>query len=142
MCSSDLSLLDATNIVGRSGQVNRQEAPQMAVDDDPSTKWCDTSANAEKFIDFDLGSVRTLNGWYVCHAAAEAPEYITDAFALKVRDSRNKAWKTVDEVTKNSDPETNRKLSAPVQARFVRLSVTRGTQSGENVARIYEFSVY
>ena len=137
-----LNMVSETGLIGSSGQVNRSERAELAVDENPATKWCDNSARDEKFIDFDMGSERTINGWSVLHAGAEAPEYITDAFSLKVRNSRDEEWKVADSVAKNSDFETNRKLSSPVKARFVRLSVTRGTQSGENIARIYEFSVY
>ena len=137
-----LSLVSAANLSASSGHVNRREVPAFAVDDDPDTKWCDNSGNAEKFIEFDLGSVKPVSGWIVLHAGAEDPDYITDTFALKVRNSEDEEWHTADSVSGNTEPETSRKLNAPVQARYVRLSITAGDQEGENVARIYEFSVY
>ena len=40
------------------------------------------------------------------------------------------------------DNETDRKLSEPVHARFVRLNITQGDQVDTNISRIYEFGVY
>ena len=135
------SLLGAAMPVASSGRANSRELPEFAVDDNPDTKWCDNSGRAEKFIDFDLGGIKTLTHWSVLHAASESQSYITKAFALKVRSSEDEPWRTADEVKMNTEPETDRKLAAPVEARFVRLSVTEGDQNGGNIARIYEFSV-
>ena len=137
-----LNLATAANLCASSGHVNRWEVPSFAVDEDPDTKWCDNSKAAEKFIEFDLGAIKPISSWSVLHAASEATEYITDSFALKVRNSADEEWLTADSVTGNNEPETTRKLSAPVHARYVRLSITAGDQEGDNVARIYEFSVY
>ena len=38
--------------------------------------------------------------------------------------------------------ETDRLLATPVEARYVRLLVTKPDQSEGNTTRIYEFSVY
>ena len=135
------SLLGAATPMASSGRANSRELPEFAVDDNPDTKWCDNSGRAEKFIDFDLGGVKTLTHWSVLHAASESQAYITKAFALKVRNAEDEPWRTADEVKMNTEAETDRRLPAPVEARFVRLSVTEGDQNGGHVARIYEFSV-
>ena len=136
------NLLAGGKLAASSGYVNGNEVPAFAVDDDPDTKWCDNSGRPEKFIDFDLGSVKELTRWSVLHAASESDAYITKAFALQVRQSPDDAWRTVDAVTDNTEPETDRRLRRPVPARYVRLSVTEGDQLESNVARIYEFRVY
>ena len=136
------SQLASATLSASSGQTNSNEAPRFAVDDNPETKWCDNSARPEKFIAFDLGRVKTLTRWTVLHAASESQSYVTKAFALQVRNSEDEPWRTVDEVTGNRDNETDRKLSSPVQARFVRLNITQGDQVDTNISRIYEFGVY
>ena len=136
------SLMSAATLTASSGHVNSRELPEFAVDDNPDTKWCDNSGRPEKFIDFDLGGIKALSGWSVLHAGSETEDYITKGFALKVRNSEDEPWRIADEVKTNTENETDRRFPAPVEARFVRLSVTEGTQVGVNVARIYEFSVY
>ena len=136
------SLLSAAELTRASGRTNSNEAPLFVVDDSPETKWCDNSARPEKFVEFDLGGVKTVSRWSVLHAASESQAYITKAFALKARNSDEEPWRTIDEVTGNTEPETDRKLTTPVQARYVRLSVTEGDQLETNIARIYEFRVF
>jgi alpha-mannosidase len=136
------SQLARATLSDASGRTNNNEAPAFAVDDDPETKWCDNSAKPEKFIAFDLGGVKTLTRWTVLHAASESQSYVTKAFALQVRNAEDEPWRTVDEVAGNRDNETDRKLSEPVQARFVRLNITQGDQVDTNISRIYEFGVY
>ena len=136
------SQLASAALSASSGQTNSNEAPVFAVDDNPETKWCDNSVKPEKFIAFDLGRVKTLTRWTVLHAASESQSYVTKAFALQVRNAEDEPWRTVDEVTGNRDNETDRKLSEPVQARFVRLNITQGDQVDTNISRIYEFGVY
>jgi alpha-mannosidase len=136
------SLLSGAKLSDSSGRTNNNEAPAFAVDDNPETKWCDNSAKPEKFIEFDLGEVKTLTRWSVLHAASESQSYVTKAFALKVRNSADEPWRTADEVSRNSENETDRRLPEPVQARFVRLSISQGDQVDTNISRIYEFGVY
>ena len=136
------SQLARATLSDASGRTNNNEAPAFAVDDDPETKWCDNSAKPEKFIAFDLGGVKTLTRWTVLHAASESQSYVTKSFALQVRNAEDEPWRTVDEVAGNRDNETDRKLSEPVQARFVRLNITQGDQVDTNISRIYEFGVY
>ena len=136
------SLLSGAKLSDASGRTNNNEAPAFAVDDDTDTKWCDNSSKPEKFIEFDLGSVRTLTRWSVLHAASESQSYVTKAFALQVRNAEDEPWRTADEVTGNRENETDRKLPEPIQARFVRLNITQGDQVDTNISRIYEFGVY
>jgi hypothetical protein len=50
-------------------------------------------------------------------------------------------WTTVASVSGNADSVTAHPVAA-VTARYVRLSVAAGTQTGEPVSRIYEIEVY
>lgn len=136
------NLLIGKKVVENTGFTNQRETPELAIDDDIETKWCDVSGNKPKYITVDLGKVEEIKGWKVFHAALESLDYITKEYALMVKTSENDAWKTVDAVSDNTAIETDRLLSAPVKARFVRLSITKPDQSEGNAARIYEFAVY
>ena len=59
-----------------------------------------------------------------------------------MRNSADEPWRTADEVSRNSENETDRRLPEPVQARFVRLGISQGDQVDTNISRIYEFGVY
>lgn len=51
-------------------------------------------------------------------------------------------WRTVDLVSDNTKMQTDRLLAEPVDARYVRLYITKPDQSEGFAARIYEFEVY
>lgn len=136
------NLLWGKPIVGRSGEVNRSERAELALDDDISTKWCDIGGAKPKYIDVDLQQTTAIRGWYVMHAAVEALDYITKEFSLLVKQTPDGEWRTVDTVQDNTAPETERLLAAPVEARYVRLSIEKPDQSEGPTARIYEFSVF
>ena len=129
-------------VIARSGEVNRSERAEMALDDNTETKWCDVSGARPKYLDVDLGAEQTLHGWTVMHAGLESLDYITKEYSLQVRMTPDEEWKTVDRVSDNTALETERLLQEPVQARYVRLLVTKPDQSEGNTVRIYEFSVY
>lgn len=129
-------------VTERSGEVNRSERAELALDDNIETKWCDVSGARPKFITVDLGSEQTVHGWTVMHAGLESLDYTTKEYSLQVRMTPDEEWKTVDTVFDNKELETDRLLSEPVQARYVRLLVTKPDQSEGNTVRIYEFSVY
>ena len=114
----------------------------FAVDDNVETKWCDVSGAKPKFIEVDLQKQTTVRGWYVLHAGMEKLDYITKEYSLQVRNSMDEEWKTVDTVYDNLELDTERLLKEPVQARYVRLNVTKPDQSEGNTVRIYEFVVF
>ena len=136
------NLLEGKPCIERSGEVKKGERAELAVDGDMDTKWCDAGKAHDKYIAFDLGEVTTIREWEVMHAAIENMSYVTKDFCLQVKENIDDEWKTVDQVTGNTDIETSRKLAAPVKARYVRLYVTKATQFDGTVARIYEFAVY
>jgi alpha-mannosidase len=51
-------------------------------------------------------------------------------------------WQVVDTVTDNINLETERLLQEPVQARFVRLNITKPDQSEGGTVRINDFQVF
>jgi alpha-mannosidase len=129
-------------VVGRSGQVNRHEVAEFAVDDDMTTKWCDVSMTMPKYMEVDLQMEKTIKGWLVLHAGVESLNYITKEYSLQVRNSLNEDWKTVDTVYDNIELQTERYLHEPVKARYVRLNVTKPDQYEGITTRIYEFVVF
>lgn len=134
-------------VVGRrmsdvSGQANRRETPEQAIDEDANTKWCDNGSAKNKYISFDLGKEEMISSWYTLHAGIESLDYITKEYSLQVRQKETEEWQTVDAVHDNTAQDTERTLTAPVKARYVRLYITKPDQSEGSIARIYEFGVY
>ncbi len=136
------NLLDGKPVVEYTGYVNRWERPEFAIDGNMETKWCDIGEAKPKYITVDLQAETEIKGWYVMHAGFEALDYISEEYSLQVSSSLEGEWKTVDTVYENSELETDRLLSEPVKARYVRLSLAKPDQSEGNTVRIYEFSVY
>lgn len=139
---SQKNLLYGKTAFEKSGEVNHGERAECAVDEEPDTKWCDIGLQKAKYIAFDLGKVQPVNGWQVFHASLESLDYTTKEYCLQVKVNETDEWTTVDSVTDNVQLETNRLLQKPVEARYVRLYITKPDQSEGRVARIYEFSVY
>jgi len=139
---SNKNLLYNKPVIERSGEVNRRERAEEALDDNIMTKWCDISSNKPKYIAVDMEQVEEIRGWHVFHAGLEALDYITKEYSLQVKLNESDEWKTVDTVTDNTALETDRLLQTPVKAKYVRLLVTKPDQSEGNDVRIYEFSVY
>lgn len=136
------NLLIGKKVIDMSGQVGRRERAEFAIDDDFLTKWCDISDNHPKYITIDLEKPETIKGWKVLHAGFESLDYITKEYSLQIKENENDEWKTVDAVSDNTADETDRLISVPQKARYVRLWVTKPDQSEGKDARIYEFSVY
>ena len=63
-------------------------------------------------------------------------------FCLQVKTNEADQWRTVDLVSDNTKMQTDRLLAEPVDARYVRLYITKPDQSEGFAARIYEFEVY
>ncbi|GII57097.1 hypothetical protein Pth03_54860 [Planotetraspora thailandica] len=136
---SEMNLMqDAT--VTSSSQCAAGEGPDKAVDGNTSTKWC--ALTADKWLEADLGSVRSLNRFVVDHAetGGESPSWNTVDFTIQVRSSTSDPWTTVATVTGNTAATTTHPAS--VSARYVRLNITKPTQNSDPAARIYEFEAW
>ena len=124
-----------------SGEVNKEEQAQFAIDGDLETKWCDTS-KAPNFIDFDFGKEQEIRGWKLVNAGSEGSSFITSDCFLQGRNNPNEEWKTIDALIDNHKNTVIRQFK-PASYRYVRLLVTQSTQdNGLNAARIYELEVY
>jgi hypothetical protein len=126
-----------------SAACNADEAAAKAVNGSVSggnsDKWC--SSAATRTLDVDLGASKALTKLVVKHASAggESATFNTRAFTLSTS-ADGSTWTAVATVTANTAGTTEHAVST--SARYIRLTVTNGVQSGSNVARIYEFEAY
>ncbi|MBO5780454.1 MAG: discoidin domain-containing protein [Muribaculaceae bacterium] len=140
--NAKVDLLDDAQIISYSGYVKEKEAPSMLIDGNLTTKWCDVTMLPNN-IDFDLNGVKTISEWEITNAAIESHNYVTTSCYLMGKVNADDEWKTIDYITGNKRNVVNRKLSTPVEVRYLRLLVTQPEQSAQSgVTRIYELSVY
>lgn len=137
----DLTLLSQGADTEATAFVNGNESPDKAVDGDTSTKWCATGEAPYELV-IDLGKETTVSQVDIAHAHAggEDASMNTMKYSLSVS-SDGSEYTTVKEVKDNSGDNTSDTF-APVNARYVKLTVTQGTQGTETTARIYEVQVY
>ncbi|MFG3344285.1 discoidin domain-containing protein [Streptomyces sp. NPDC048018] len=127
-----------------SGQCTTTETAAKAVNGSVSggngDKWC--TLTGAKWLEVDLGTPRALDRFVVKHAAAggESASWNTRDFTVEVRDSATAPWTTAVTVTGNTAATTTHPVS--VTARYVRLSITKPTQTTDPAARIYEFEAW
>ncbi|MDM4719473.1 discoidin domain-containing protein [Micromonospora sp. WMMA1363] len=127
-----------------SGQCNGAEGPAKAVNGSVSggnsDKWC--TLTADRWLEVDLGAVRSLNRFVVEHAAAggESTSWNTRDFTIDVRSAASDPWTTAVTVTGNTAAVTTHPVT--VDARYVRLVVTTPTQDNDPATRIYEFEAW
>ncbi|RKT19312.1 mannosyl-glycoprotein endo-beta-N-acetylglucosaminidase [Streptomyces sp. 1114.5] len=127
-----------------SGQCNTNEGPGKAVNGSVSggnsDKWC--TLTSAKWLEVDLGSAKQLSKFVVKHASAggESASYNTRDFSVQVRSGTSDPWTTVATVTGNTAGTTTHPVNTT--ARYVRLVVTKPTQTTDPAARIYEFEAW
>lgn len=136
------NLLKSTRIIACSGFTNADERPEFMVDGDLETKWCDVS-QTPNYVDFDLGEAQALKGWKMVNAGHESSSYITSACFLQGKAVPGDEWTTLDVIDGNHANVIARPLHSEGKVRYLRLLVTRPTQSvGGRDTRIYELEVY
>ena len=127
----------------------------------PNSKWCDVTGRGYAVI--DLGEEKDIQRWVVYHAncrgAGESVDMNTVDFDFQYApddgkplltgdDADSKArvqamqFTKVDSVTGNKQNVTDRNLSEPIKARYVKLNVTKSDNSAWHAIRVYEFEVY
>ena len=137
-----VNILKQDMVMGYSSYVNEKEKPAFMVDGDENTKWC-AIAEMPHYVDFDLGSERSVNGWKLLNAAGENHSYVTSTCFLQGKCDKNGEWRTLDYVSGNSKNVLNRTLDKSENVRYLRLLVTQPMQSSTGKdARIYEMEVY
>lgn len=124
------------------------EIPENALNGDCKSKWAgmaepaDTETGHAAWLEVDIGELVPIHGWLVQHCG-EYEESVdnTAEYFLQYKASQDGEWLTADEVRNNRENMTVREF-APVQARYVRLYVTRPTPHWDKTARIYQLHVY
>ncbi|EET59679.1 F5/8 type C domain protein [Marvinbryantia formatexigens DSM 14469] len=136
-----LTLLSQGKEVEATAYVNDNEAPPFAVDGDVTKKWCATGTPPHE-LTIDLGEEAAVSQVKISHAEAggESADMNTKAYTILVS-SDGLSFNEVASVTKNTKGETLDTF-APVNARYVKLSVVKPTQGSDTAARIYEVEVY
>lgn len=125
-----------------SGAFNDHETGDHALDGSDHSKWCARSDDGIHWLEVDLGGTHTIGQWMVAHAGLhESPSWTTRDFRLEYRLSESEPWQVADAVTGNDQSVTLRSF-APVDARFVRLFVTKPTEGNDPTVRVFSFSVY
>ncbi|BBE31505.1 hypothetical protein OSSY52_16460 [Tepiditoga spiralis] len=116
------------------------ETPNLAVDRDNKTKWCAVGKEPH-WILIDLKDIIAINKFIIKHAQAggESAEYNTKDFYIEVSNDK-KTWKKVVDIKGNKKGITEN-IIKPVEARYVKLTVTKATQGGDTATRIYELEV-
>ena len=118
------------------------EEPVNALSENDFRKWCGKSdENGCCWLEVDLGDEKKIDGWLVRHAGVRENEaWNTADFRLEYRTDAKEDWKVADSVTDNRESVTLRDF-APVNARYVRLFVTKPTHDGNEFSRIYNLQV-
>ena len=127
----------------------------------PNSKWC--SQRVPGYAVIDLGEEKDISRWVVYHAnargAGEGVDMNTVAFDLSYAgddgkplltgdDADSKArvqamqFTKVDSVTGNKQNVTDRNLSEPIKARYIKLNVTQSDNSPWHAIRVYEVELY
>jgi len=120
-----------------SGSNSTGETGAMTKDNSLETKWCCNST--AKWIQLDLGSVKTVGTAIIHHGASREKfygGYNTSAFTL-LASSDGTTWQTVANVSGNTSDITIHDLN--VSMRYFKMNITNA--GSDNVARIYEIEL-
>ncbi|WP_020575688.1 discoidin domain-containing protein [Actinopolymorpha alba] len=125
------------------GQATAAKATDGTWDEFEDGWSADAARNA--WLSVDLGATRKISGYRVKHAGYGGSPFGTALntrdFSVELSDRPGGPWRTVDAVTGNTENLTDRLLPNPVSARYVRLRVTKPTQTADSTTRVLEFEV-
>ncbi|MFQ8601293.1 MAG: discoidin domain-containing protein, partial [Oscillospiraceae bacterium] len=130
-----------------SKQISSAESAEKAVDGKikGNSKWCVGNPANGNWIRVDLGETKTIRQYRLINAghpdAGEASSMNTRDWRLEVSDD-DRTYTVVSTVRGNVDNAPDIILDAPVDARYVRLTVDAAEQGGQGAIRLYEFEVY
>ncbi|MCQ6557365.1 NPCBM/NEW2 domain-containing protein [Paenibacillus mendelii] len=117
------------------GQLNRMWSTS-------DTGW-QSSPITDEWAMVDLGTVQTVKRWTVYHGSTGT--WATKDFTLEYSTGDgNGPWETADTVIGNTDTITDRILASEIQARYVRVHVTKKTAEGVDwpAVRISELELF
>jgi alpha-mannosidase len=135
-----------------SSAFNPQTGADKAIDgkwaEQNADKWASASGTGPHVITLDFGQSRNINRVVIRHEGCmgvfrEETRYNTPDFRLEGAEQADGPWRDlVPPVTGNAASLTSHKFPE-TRVRFLRLTVTQGTQSGgDNGARIYEIQAF
>jgi len=131
---SPVSLPSASLAAGKTARAsnvyrkNRHYGPDMALDDDPATRWATDTGTKQAWLEVDLGEVAAFDQVKI----AEAYDRVRK-FELQYKDGAQ--WKTFTEGARIGDAYS--KTFGPVTARQVRLNILESTDG----PTIWEFQL-
>lgn len=127
--------------VTASHQINNNEAPRYANDQDPTTKWCVGSGQSQTpWLQYVMKDTVVIDRWMVLGAARESGGYVAKSFKLQYQ-AEDGTWVDADVVEGNQRNKVVRTLSKAITTTRVRLQMIQGEQDAYTT-RIYEFAVY
>ena len=105
-------------------------------------KWCALGTLGGPTLTVDLGACYVVHEIGLRHAGAagESPAYNTRGYSISVGDGGS--WSTTATVTDNTANSTSHPVPTGKCSRFVRLDITRPTQSSSGATRIYELEAW
>jgi hypothetical protein len=117
---------------------------EAAIDGNFNSQWSDYIEDGRTpYIEIDMEKENPIRGWFVFQGGSFGTiNNAAKEYKLEVKKNLNDSWQAVDEVKDNTANETNRLLSTPVTARYVRLTILKRAQEGRSISRITEFEVY
>jgi hypothetical protein len=127
-----------------SAACNANEGPAKAVNGSVSggntDKFC--SSAASKFLQVDLGSVRSVQSFVVRHAGAggESTTWNTRDFDIQLS-TDGSSFTTVVQARGNTASVSTHALGSATSARFARINIITPTQTTDAATRIYELEV-
>lgn len=123
-----------------SAQQNNNEAASKIIDDDATTKWCET-VNSQPWVIIKLPQSYYIQKFviYDCKTIEEYKNVDTYDIYLN-EDNSADAWQKVVSTSNRRSENIKVDTIAPVKAQYVKLVLSR--PEGDNAIRLYGFDVY
>ena len=122
----------------------------MLIDGNLSTKWC-AIVDEPHWAIIDLGEKKDIGYYSLSHSGSIGEtEHNTVDYQLQYLESDNEDWDTIennaswadmDKVTGNTENVTEKVFETPVQARYIRLYITKAAPNN-TAARVHELELY
>jgi hypothetical protein len=105
-----------------------------------NSKWC--SHTYPSFIKIDLGSIQPVGSFVLKNAGlgGETTAWNTNTYNIQLS-INNVNWTTVVRATGNQDSRIYKHIKQR-PARYVRLNITKATNTTDTATRLYELEVY
>ena len=119
------------------------ETPDNAFNGNCNNKWAgEVDDNHEGWLEVDLGEVTPIHKYLALHCGEyEDHTDSTPDFRLEYRVTEDEDWTVIDDVKDNHHYLTIHEFT-PVNARYVRLFITKPTPHSDKTCRIYQLHIY